>query len=251
MNWDAVSAHKQTIAGRPVWICRPAAKTDRAMVFYHGWSSTAKLNLFRARILAAHGYWVLVPEAVHHGERGTLEYDDPVMVARYMFSVIDQSAAEFSDLAAWLLETGIRQTVVAGHSMGGFTAAQVFARYPEVDVCVNMNGSFAFQEAAEGMMEKADPQTQEAVKAAFVPYRTDPQKRTEALVNRPILLLSGGADAVIDPDWQASFYDRLRTRYEEKAKIRRIVYPHVGHVVTTNMLEDLLAFAEEQLEEKP
>lgn len=243
MKWCAVKTEKIRIQDRPVWVLRPDAQTDRAVVFYHGWSSRGELNLFRAMTLAAHGYLVLVPEAVHHGERGILDYDESEVVARHMFAVIDQSTDEFSDLADWLKNESMHKILVTGHSMGGFTAASVFAAYPEVDICVNMNGSFAFHDASEGMFAKAAPEKVPALREAFVPYRKDPQHLEDRLVNRPILLLSGGADTVIEADWQKVFYERLREKYADKDRIRRIVYEHLGHFVTTNMLEELLAFA--------
>lgn len=249
MKWFAVQEEKIAIAGRPVRVLRPETKTDKAMVFYHGWSSSAALNVFRGKILAAHGYVVLVPEAVHHGERGTLDYEDGTVVAAHMFSVIDRSAREFSDLKDWLNKEGCSRILVTGHSMGGFTAARVFAAYTDLTACVNLNGCFAFHDAAEGLFAKAGPEQEKALRDAFVPYETDPQEQTEHLVNRPILLINGAADAVIDPDWQKAFYENLREKYEDPDRIRRIRMENQGHFVTTNMLEELLAFARTYMED--
>ena len=46
------------------------------VIFYHGWTSTKELQSLRGHILAAYGYDVLIPEAVHHGERGIIDYED-------------------------------------------------------------------------------------------------------------------------------------------------------------------------------
>lgn len=251
MNWQGVLQEKIQIAGRPVRVCRPETPADRAMVFYHGWSSDAEKNMFRAAILAAHGYLVLVPEAVHHGERGTLSYEDPIVVAGHMFAVIDQNAEEFSDLLDWLRTQGIRRVAVTGHSMGGFTAAAVFSRYREPDVCVNMNGSFSFQNAAEGMIEKAHPEQRARIREALVPWQTDPQNRIESLAHRPILMINGGADDVIDAHWHSDFYERLAEINGETVTAERIVVDHLGHFVTTNMLEELLRFADKHMGDTP
>ncbi len=250
MKWFATEATQIEIQGRPVRVCRPDTPTKKAIVFYHGWSSRASLNLFRGMSLAARGYLVLVPEAVHHGERGTLDYDDPVVVARHMFPVIDQNADEFSDLVDWLHGEGIQKILVTGHSMGGFTAANIFTRYPEVDACVSLNGSFAFQNAADGMLQSVDPALAESVEKAFQSFRQDPQDQLDRLADRPLLLINGGDDGVIDPMWQGEFYEKLRKKYKNEDRIRRIIIPYLGHFVTTNMIEEILAFAEEFMEDE-
>lgn len=125
----------------------------------------------------------------------------------------------------------------------------MFAAYTDLTACVNLNGCFAFHDAAEGLFAKAGPEQEKALRDAFVPYETDPQEQTEHLVNRPILLINGAADAVIDPDWQKAFYENLREKYEDPDRIRRIRMENQGHFVTTNMLEELLAFARTYMED--
>ena len=51
-------------------------KVKGVIIFYHGWSSTKELQSLRGHILAAYGYDVLIPEAIYHGERGLIDYDE-------------------------------------------------------------------------------------------------------------------------------------------------------------------------------
>ena len=37
------------------------------LIFYHGWSSSAENQLFRANIFASFGYRVFLPDAIFHG----------------------------------------------------------------------------------------------------------------------------------------------------------------------------------------
>ena len=114
------------------------------MVFYHGWSSSAALNVFRGKILAAHGYVVLVRSGAPRRTR-YIDHEDGTVVAAHMFSVID-AVPEFSDLKDWLKE-GCSRILVTGHSMGLYGGACV-AAYTDLTACVNLNGCFAFHDAA-------------------------------------------------------------------------------------------------------
>ena len=55
-----------SVDGIPARLIHPLrADCGHAAVFYHGWSSTGALQTTRAAVLAAHGYTVLLPDAVY------------------------------------------------------------------------------------------------------------------------------------------------------------------------------------------
>ncbi len=71
----------------------------------------------------------------------------------------------------------------------------------------------------------------------------DPMNNLELIVNRPILLLHGGdSDTVVSIESQIKFYDKIKPMYEDKKKIKFIQYPNLNHFVTTNMMEESIAW---------
>lgn len=241
----AVEEEKIKIQDRPVWEYRPVDSTKNgAVVFYHGWSSSAELNRFRAQIIASYGYRVLLPEAMHHGERGVIDYHDPVTRASRFFPVIDASTKEFADLQAHLTDCGINKIMVTGHSMGGYTTASVFAQYPQITAAAVINGSFHFEPIVKYIETVLSKEDLEAVRDSHIHFGSDPAKEIDALVNRPILMVNGGADPVILPSWQRVFYKQITPLYDDQERIRFVEYEHLGHFVTTNIMEEVVRWAD-------
>ena len=68
----------------PGWKSKPLP----TIVFYHGWSSAKENQRFRGFILSNLGYQVIIPDAIYHGERNPIDYDDPNSAAKYFWGVI-------------------------------------------------------------------------------------------------------------------------------------------------------------------
>lgn len=240
----AVEVKSIVVEDIPALLMRPqGVEKDKGILFYHGWSSTKELNQFRGATLAAHGYTVIVPDAIHHGDRGTLDYKTHSVAAEYFFPTIEQSRAEFPIWKAYFQELGITDIIVSGHSMGGFTASTIFCDDASIKGCANLNGFFDYRpmvKVAEGSEE---------LNALLQKYKQNPAECVDKLVNRPILILAGEADAVILEKYQRAFYDTLKEKYDDPSQIQMISYPNLGHFLTTNMMEELISFADKVLGE--
>ena len=75
-----INEKRITVDSVPCLFVEPDDCVRGTVLFYHGWSSAKELQVLRARILAAYGYAVLVPDALYHGERGSIDYDMPSLV---------------------------------------------------------------------------------------------------------------------------------------------------------------------------
>lgn len=232
-----------SVDGIPARLIHPLrADCGRAAVFYHGWSSTGALQTTRAAVLAAHGYTVLLPDAVYHGARGTLPDYYSIGAYESFWQAIFQNVREFPALSAFLASRGFATPWVLGHSMGGMTVLGIAAEYPDgIRGAVSFNGSgdwlltHLFIQARFGVLEPRDWPLYDAIAAA------SPLAHLDAVRRVPVFMTNGEADPSIDPRAQAHFADEL-DRAGGRA-VRR-TYPRLAHFVTTNMLDDAIAWME-------
>ncbi len=231
------------IGNIPAYMVYPLKRDlGKAVIFYHGWSSTAALQKTRALILAAYGYTVLCADAVHHGERGALPDYYTVPAYDLFWDTIFQNMEEFPALAARLRAEGYGKPWVMGHSMGGITAMGLSYRYArDIAGAVSFNGSgdweltHLFIEARFGVVLRRDWPLYDRISAA------SPLHHVEAMKEVPLFMTNGEADTSVDPRAQAHFAALLA---EAGGKGQRVTYPGLGHFVTTNMMDDAICFME-------
>ncbi|SHI85918.1 alpha/beta fold hydrolase [Lutispora thermophila] len=222
------------------------------IIYYHGWESNKDKNLFLGKILAVHGYNVIMPDAIHHGERCKLEKYGVQELRKYFWEVVLNTVKEYETLInAAVDRLGISRDrlAVMGHSMGGFIASGIFASNDEIKCLINMNGAGAWQKAemifkavdyeGKGMADKK--QLEEMA-------NYDPLSRKDALYPRPILLLHGDADTSVPIDIQRYFYDEIKELYKDKAeRLKFVIEPKLNHYKTLGMMEETLAWLEKYL----
>lgn len=235
-KYFAVDTKRIVVEEIPTLFMRPEGVENRlGILFYHGWSSTKEQNAFRGAALATSGATVIIPDAIHHGERGAFsEYQKPETTAQYFFQTIEQSRKEFSIWKKHLQEQGIDRIMVMGHSMGGFTASTIYCDDEDLLGLVNLNGLFDFR-----VMEQM---ASGGLKDLYIPFEQNPADEIEKLKNRPILMLAGEDDALIPYTEQQKFYERLQEMNDDKDLVRFISYEYLGHFVTTNMMEESVSF---------
>lgn len=225
----------------PGWKSKPFP----TIVFYHGWSSAKENQRFRGFILSSLGYQVIIPDAIYHGERDPIDYDDPNSAAKYFWGVILNNMDEFYTLAEELIDkydTDPNNIAVTGHSMGGFTSAGIFTHNKNVRTSVILNGSLNWKMSNEIFLKKLTTDTAEGEDLAIKVSLLDPINNLHKLVDRPLLILHGAEDNVVSKIPQQVFYNKIKSLYKDKTKIKMTEYPFLGHVVTTNMLEDAVGW---------
>jgi len=250
---DQVIEQKITIKGIPVLLFTPIKKTDSypTIFFYHGWGSDKESQRFRGYILATLGFQVVLPDALYHGQRGTLDYDLRDNAAKYFWKVILNNITESDLLIEEVVKNykGDKNNIgMTGHSMGGFTASGIFTNNATIKALCVVNGSCAWNHTnhifAEHLdlsyspLDKKDDQTINEL---------DPINHVDQLIDRPILLLHGDKDSLVPIDSQRTFYKKIAPLYSDKAKINFIEYPRLNHHLTTQMMEEMYMFFEKHL----
>ena len=244
MEFNNIIEKKVYIGHIPLIIMRPIEKRQvyPTIIFYHGWTSKKEHQRFRGYILASLGYQVVIPDAINHGERGEIDYYAKENAGRF-WEVVLQSLAEFKDLSHILIKdhnADKERIGVTGHSMGGFTSGGIFADNKDVKTAVIVNGSFDWNKSNEifkktlGINEA--PYFKELEKRVL---KTSPANKIESLIERPLLILHGGADMVVDINPQKEFHEKLRVAYKNKEDLKMVIYQNLGHFMSVNMVEEM------------
>lgn len=253
MKFKNIIEREIKIGDIPVMILTPRGESAPypTIIFYHGWSSTADKQKFRAYILATLGYQVLIPTSIYHGKRNPIDYSVLENAGKYLWQVILKNIEEFGiihDYAVKDLHADKDRIAVMGHSMGGFTSSGIFAQNKNIKTAVILNGSCdygysnrSFTEIFNIPMNILSEDVLEEIE------KHDPMKNLDKIIDRPILLLHGDSDSLIDVNVQRDFYARVSPMYTDSSKIKYIEYPKLNHLVTTNMMEDIAIWCEEFL----
>lgn len=209
------------------------------IILYHGWHSSKEFKRFDAMILASFGYPVIVPDALFHGERGSIDYDAPSSLDQYLWKIIFQSIEESDRLISHLHQVyGIKeeQLVVMGSSMGAMTASGVFAKHEKVKGLAAISGLNAWSNAIEvGAMPKCESY-------AELIARYDLLAHKEKIAKRPVLLMHGIEDQSIPIQLQRNFYKEVKS---EGDHVQMVEYDQVGHRVSMNMMQKLMMWLNE------
>lgn len=217
------------------------------ILFYHGWTSTKEYQSVRGHLLAAYGYDVLIPDAVNHGERGTIDYQNPDAYGTFwqtIFQNMQETPALLQYMAAWRPDV---PAAVMGHSMGAITALGAGTHYREFRTVVAMNGSGWWDESERRFradFHLKEPRSKHVLARQIQAF--DPYLYTEKLRGRSVLALNGGADTVVNNKAQELYMDKLAA--DETIETKYITYEGLGHFVTTNMMGDAIAWLDEHMQ---
>lgn len=239
---NQLKTEKIEIHGIPVILVHPPMETGKPAILYHGWSSRAEYQLTKASILAVNGYTVFIPEALYHGERGALKDFYQKEDYDIFWETIFRNMEEFPFLSDYIKERYSEKPFILGHSMGGLSVLGIGSAYgKDVKGIVSFNGSgdwlltHLFIQARFGIYMKKDWPLYDEIE------KKSPMAHLDTLKDVPIFMTNGDSDGSIDPRAQAHFYEELM---KAGGKAERVVYPLLGHFVTTNMMDDGLQWME-------
>lgn len=243
-----VETTQVSLAGIPALKFRPKGAEGLlpTVIMYHGWHSSKEFKRFEAMTIAAQGYQVFVPDALHHGDRDPIDYDAPGVIDQMLWPIILQSLNE-SDALLSAIQDGHdadpKRIAVMGSSMGAITAGGIFAKHCQLKCLVGFMGTFAWEEAARtGVLPKAASQEAQIL-------ASDPLRNAENLANRPILMCNGKADTSIPFESQSFFYEQLKPFYEQcPEKLQLIGWDDLPHTVSMSMYQQAVMWFKTYLE---
>ncbi|SDI01416.1 hypothetical protein SAMN05192534_11847 [Alteribacillus persepolensis] len=215
------------------------------VIFWHGFGSGKEHNLHVAYRLAMQDIRVILPEAVHHGTRGTGLTEKQAQME--FWSIVVKSVSETKNIKSALEEQQLIQDArlfVGGTSMGGILTCGALAAYPWIKGAVVLMGCPSWEKLAREQIavlkeQGALPISQEDIEAQIqklVPY--DLSQHDAALDGRPLFFWHGRDDAVVPYQYSYDFYEKMKHTYSDR---RRFIY-HLNHsaghkVSRTGMIE--------------
>lgn len=222
-----VQMEKITIAGRPVIHLYADSSPHGSMVYYHGWGSSAESSIFRGGIFASYGFDTYLPDAPYHGQRQSPNLDIGEDIPwRTLMDLVQRNNDEFQDIQDYLKTDKI---YLSGHSMGALTVGMILKNY-SVQGGLGINGAFDF--VALGQHYGLKPQDLEGIDL--------PMEDLASYQGKVLYMANGGQDQSIPAQIQESFYQALVGSGVSSCHFS--LFEDVGHVVTTNMLDEGLTY---------
>ncbi len=238
----------------PCTYVRPNYHTNKGtIIYYHGWSSKRKNGLFIGKILAFHGHSVILPDAIHHGERNALENYNVESMKKFFWDTIFCTVDEYKSLisiATEKLNIDKSNVGVIGSSMGGFIASGVFAENKEIKCLISLNGACAW-EKAENIFKDIDRDGKGAASSEQREkiIKNDPLTKKYDLFPRPILMLHGDSDTSVDIEIQRYFFSEIKDLYKDKIeRLKLIEVERLNHYKTVEMIEESLTWFDKYLD---
>ncbi|MFE8700339.1 alpha/beta fold hydrolase [Cytobacillus sp. FJAT-54145] len=211
------------------------------IMFVHGFTSAKEHNLHYAYLLAEKGFRVVLPEALHHGERsvGLSDHDLNIRFWEIVLTMIDDLDIIKSSLEEENLIDS-ENIGLAGTSMGGITTLGALTKYPWIKAAVSLMGmpyyeKFALWQISELKKHGVSlPLAQEELDTLFGKLRTlDLSLQPEKLENRPLLFWHGKKDTVVPYSYTYQFYESIRPSYDKNPEnLYFISDEHADHKVS-------------------
>ncbi|HKL13526.1 MAG TPA: prolyl oligopeptidase family serine peptidase [Halanaerobiales bacterium] len=219
------------------------------IIYYHGWSSNKEFQRFKANIMAAYGYQVIVPDSIHHGERKPVNHEEEGSLEKYLLKTIVTSIKEaplLIDYTKGLESTDKDRIGIMGTSMGGFISSGIFVQEQIFKTLVVLNGASAWNKL-EAFDQKEHSDQYWNYRNELIKY--NPTDHLELLNDRPVLLLHGDSDTSVPIEAQRYFYKKAVKYYDNKNRIELVEVPRMDHYISTGMLENAIAFNEDYLKQ--
>ncbi|WP_070119805.1 prolyl oligopeptidase family serine peptidase [Bacillus marinisedimentorum] len=215
------------------------------VIFIHGFTSAKEHNLHFAYLLAEEGFRVVLPEALHHGERNEKGLSNSDMGPLF-WSIVINEIEEIGAIKNRLEEQGLIDSRIglAGTSMGGITTYGALTQYDWIRSAVTLMGSPYYRKFAEEQIrymenngEELPISHNELQETLDLLDRFDLGQNIEALQERPLLLWHGRQDNVVPYSHSEQFYMEVLDHYGDPGrKLKFISDPQAAHKVSREAL---------------
>lgn len=213
------------------------------IIFVHGFTSAKENNLHYAYLLAQKGFRVILPEALHHGERNRGLSGNRLNIR--FWEIVLQTIEELDILKRSFEEEQLidpSRIGVVGTSMGGIVTLGALTKYNWIKAATSLMGmpyyeKFALSQIGEMKKKGIELPIQEKEISQLMDKlrEHDLSIQPEKLRNRPLLFWHGKQDNVVPYSSTYHFYESIKPLYlHEPEKLQFIGDEHAGHKVSND-----------------
>lgn len=225
-----------------------------AVFFLHGYTSAKEHNLHVAYLLAEKGFRVLLPDALHHGEReGRLSGKKRDLA---FWEIVLTSIKELQQIKDALVAEGkidASRLGVIGTSMGAITMYGALTAYPWIQTAVSFMGTAYYETYAKAQIEMLeqngeplDLELKQSVLSQIRPF--DLSQQLDKLAGRPLFIWHGTEDQVIPFPFSEKLHQTIAVSYQDKPeRLHFSAEAKTPHKVTRAAVLKSIAWCEEHL----
>ncbi len=216
------------------------------VLLFHGFDSCKERKLQHAYIIAQKGYFVVMPDAVRHGERedsafASLSYTQK---AEFLFDVVTETAAEINSILDHYAQSSIVDTSrcgLVGTSMGGMILYDYFAHFgsDRIKAAVSIISTPDFGSVIDNSMEN-NPEFYNLYSKSKIDdvKASQPLSKVSTLNEFPLLMLNSEDDQLIPILPVRDFYSALHHQYTDNNLLKMKLFHNIGHQTTEAMMHE-------------
>jgi uncharacterized protein len=211
------------------------------IMFIHGFGSAKEHNLHFAYLLAEKGFRVVLPEAIHHGEResGLKKHE----LAMNFWHIVMQTISELETLKNVYENENLidaNRIGLVGTSMGGIVTLGALTKYKWISTAVSLMGMPYYEKFALWQIDEIQKQglklplkQSEIDELLYKLKDLDLGSQPEKLNQRPLLFWHGKQDNIVPFHYTYHFYESIQSLYSETPdKLQFITDEKAGHKVS-------------------
>ncbi len=215
-----VSIQKGTIGDIPFLLAEKpenAGKPLPLFIFIHGYTSAKEHNLHFAYSLAEKDFRVILPDALHHGER--IVANPPKSMEYDFWNIVQQGIQDVNTIMDWAKENEFvleDQVAVGGTSMGAIITYGSLVNNPKISAGCALMGTPAHEKFARWQIERIQnagydiPLTVEELENSISSLKDyDLTRNLDKLNNRPLFIWHSEVDAVIPYEFAKPYVQTL------------------------------------------
>jgi uncharacterized protein len=186
-------------------------------IFIHGYTSAKEHNLHVAYTLAERGLRVILPDALHHGERTTA--NPPRSMDYDFWNIVYQGIQDVDTIINWADENTFisnDEIAVGGTSMGAIITYGSLVNNPQINAGCALMGTPSHEEFARWQIERIEkaghelPFSIEDMEQSYAEIRNyDLIQNLDKLNNRPLFIWHSEVDTVIPYEFAKPYVQTL------------------------------------------
>jgi len=247
------------VGGIKLYIFGSEVNPGAPVVFVtHGRMGEASYVFDYCRDLAEVGLIAIALDQRNHGERLVdVKANEGwgINAAADMYSIIVGTAMDVSmliDMIPARLDIPMDKVGMTGVSLGGHATLIAMCLDERIQVGVPIIGSGDYRRLMELRAREYGCPKEDFVKY-FPPAleaavrRYDPIHHGARFANRPLLMLNGSADNIVQPECNQRLRTILKAYYDDSSLLQLNIYPGVGHQVPAEMWNEALEWLKKWL----